>query len=1352
MASPTKLSIHSKAYVPSSERGFFDGLVHTFVHEHRHEATALPDSFHNVVALAPTDITPVPVVSNVNCSAIVAEHCQADLRALTVQKYNGHFTALLEAEIEEALQAAVDGDIMDHQFSEADSRLEQSGDNRKTGMLLTMRLPHLQEGIPHLEIGSLVRMRPQPLPAAPGTQSKCEIEAVVENVAPTRGVVVIRVPPRCVSRVCMVCLEEYRTAQAMNTFAPSFGSLPTLRPATHWLEPCMHQVICEAHALAGKTATGHCRCPFCLRDGLAVEVGACPSMPAHLQWTKQQILAGRGERIKCGSLSLPGFIDIKMKHSHAQSWHSVFRRGGQKTIGYWWRVRFQETAIRPMLEATHRLRTNCSWSLYDTPVPRLTYLQTVLSGPCLELARCLFFMASNDMSVMTANPSHHVQLLATAANLTVLLTNATESGEDSRILEGAFCACVHLPVGAIPTFQYIRATSLLSAIYASIDMEQRLFPSLPGLFSFPPEQALIEATTPGRCPLDLVIVATVMLHVHKGMHLQRLQLDDLIRISSPTQLTGLAENLVLKIVNGLSVRQRAMLDAVVYNNALASFMCVSPEQGVVLLPEERMLADAITMKSWQLLAQPVIHFFDDRLNEQQQAAVQAVISGAHGRVPYLLVGPAGCGKTSVDVEILMQLLTRAAMDYPARGPHHPAFGRILLVAPSDEAVDLVLQRFVSLHEGVLGEAGVVSLDTGAAAPLSVPEAKGIRPGGIVWKTADNRELTAAEKSLQVHRHGMPLLHDAEGLNILRLCAPTRPFDTFAGKKDLYKYALVQTEEGVQRFVVPDVRVLARSAMIACTARVAAILPSLGLGKGSFSHIVYDEASQSMEPEAMSALLLAGPLTRIVLSGDPRQLGPNVRSSHAHEHGLGVSVQERLGQGRQVDGAQTTRTLVSKGISSAGLSHVTAHMAENLFRGRQPSVYTRYKEDLFSGTWLARRGIHKWPAQRGPVSVTDATDGSGATAAPVHPSSGFLPPLNHMLEVALSVNYRSHQALCDLPSRLFYQDAPIISNADPSRISSALGFSLLARKAGSPFPLLAIGVDGVEAEPNIDSTQEAAEGTRQGKSLVPIDSGQSYINEAECDAAAWVIQSLLSESQHPPCSPPEPRALYHSGNGMTQEYPGTSTASHPFKITQADIAVICPFRRQVLKMRDVLRKAGLNEVNVGQPQNLQGADKPVVIVCTVLAKRFGKELLSYYKRKQRGSPLGLLLNDKSFCVSITRPESLLIAIGHPDTWAEEWRREGNEYKPGNWAVLLETAVEVGAFIGFGPRVSETNNWAALTLPIPPSRRALHGTQGRPQATGQAALAPLFPRQAPNGGPRTLESEVAGLTERMLGNLL
>ncbi|GAA5884186.1 hypothetical protein JCM16303_005959 [Sporobolomyces ruberrimus] len=72
-----------------------------------------------------------------------------------------------------------------------------------------------------------------------------------------------------------------------------------------------------------------------------------------------------------------------------------------------------------------------------------------------------------------------------------------------------------------------------------------------------------------------------------------------------------------------------------------------------------------------------------------------------------------------------------------------------------------------------------------------------------------------------------------------------------------------------------------------------ILSGVGLERGHFSHIFVDEAGQATEPETFLPISLADDDTSVVLAGDPKQLGPVVRSVVAGNLGLKTSLLERL---------------------------------------------------------------------------------------------------------------------------------------------------------------------------------------------------------------------------------------------------------------------------------------------------------------------------------------------------------------------------------------------------------------------------------------------------------------------------
>lgn len=69
---------------------------------------------------------------------------------------------------------------------------------------------------------------------------------------------------------------------------------------------------------------------------------------------------------------------------------------------------------------------------------------------------------------------------------------------------------------------------------------------------------------------------------------------------------------------------------------------------------------------------------------------------------------------------------------------------------------------------------------------------------------------------------------------------------------------------------------------------------MGIKPGHFTHIFIDEAGQACEPEALVPIKnLSDSKTNVVLSGDPKQLGPIIRSDIAVKLNFGVSLLDRL---------------------------------------------------------------------------------------------------------------------------------------------------------------------------------------------------------------------------------------------------------------------------------------------------------------------------------------------------------------------------------------------------------------------------------------------------------------------------
>ncbi|KDQ06709.1 hypothetical protein BOTBODRAFT_121128 [Botryobasidium botryosum FD-172 SS1] len=124
--------------------------------------------------------------------------------------------------------------------------------------------------------------------------------------------------------------------------------------------------------------------------------------------------------------------------------------------------------------------------------------------------------------------------------------------------------------------------------------------------------------------------------------------------------------------------------------------------------------------------------------------------------------------------------------------------------------------------------------------------------------------------------------------LFRLIAPSCSLDI---PTILKRYTFIH--EGV--FAVPRGNDPLGAYRVIVSTCVSADVPfGIGMELGHFSHIFIDEAGQALEPEVMIPIkTIADHRTNIILSGDPKQLGPVIHSPVGRILGLGVSYLDRL---------------------------------------------------------------------------------------------------------------------------------------------------------------------------------------------------------------------------------------------------------------------------------------------------------------------------------------------------------------------------------------------------------------------------------------------------------------------------
>ncbi|XP_078437162.1 P-loop containing nucleoside triphosphate hydrolases superfamily protein [Wolffia australiana] len=234
-----------------------------------------------------------------------------------------------------------------------------------------------------------------------------------------------------------------------------------------------------------------------------------------------------------------------------------------------------------------------------------------------------------------------------------------------------------------------------------------------------------------------------------------------------------------------------------------------------------------------------------------------------------------------------------------------------------------------------------------------------------------------------------------------------------------------------------------------------------------------------------------------------------------------------------------------------------------------------------------------PMQLGPVVCSDEANCRGLGRSylqrlcDLDPYAGEDP--DYMTKLVR--NYRSHPAILDLPSNLFYK-GELIPCKDKSELDELMLQETTLGLPNKEFPVLFVGIQGCDE--------------REGSS-------PSWFNRTEISKVVEIIQKLRSNADLARLSD--------------------------------DIGIITPYLQQVLKLKKALLTLDMEEVKVGSVEHFQGQEKEVIILSTVRSTVKHNEF-------DRVHSLGFLTNPRRFNVAITRAKSLLIIIGNPHVIAKD----------------------------------------------------------------------------------------------------
>jgi ATP-dependent RNA/DNA helicase IGHMBP2 len=254
-----------------------------------------------------------------------------------------------------------------------------------------------------------------------------------------------------------------------------------------------------------------------------------------------------------------------------------------------------------------------------------------------------------------------------------------------------------------------------------------------------------------------------------------------------------------------------------------------------------------------------IEFQNTKLNKSQ---MNAVVGALKTKYISLIHGPPGTGKTSTVVEVIHQSAMRRQ--------------RVLVCAPSNVAVDNILERLIATNETRIAGKGKRVVSKVRMVRLGHP-ARVSKKGS--WYCLD---------SLIASHDGTEIVSDVHTeINGLRKEILKCRMKGRTKRRELQGEIRVLCKEARKREEAIVNEIMLGVDVVLCTCVTAG---SRLLSKMVFDMVIIDEAAQALEVSCWIPIMIA---TKCILVGDHKQLPPTVKSTKAASQGLAITLFERV---------------------------------------------------------------------------------------------------------------------------------------------------------------------------------------------------------------------------------------------------------------------------------------------------------------------------------------------------------------------------------------------------------------------------------------------------------------------------